>query len=207
MTAFKLTNPKDILPVLHLVRSGLASGLLTKEEVIDWADKIITKDEKPDIFFIDLALSSSKSKNDIIHYFSDYLNFENPAIQGRPLLGLLYKQYITRQINLEQTVSRLFRLKFEAVFTDREESYIYSLDNDYECAVDNIYGTLQDVEIELNKFLSFYKNYSIYSFEMWQELDLTVESEIDKDIEKQMEEDRLKQTAIILEQKPWWKFW
>ena len=207
MTALILTNPKDILPVLHLIRSGLASGLLTKDEVVDWADRIITKDKKPDIFFIDIALSSKKSKNDIIHYFSDYLNFENPSIQGRPLLGLLYKQYTTRHINLEQTVSRLFRLKFEAVFTDKEESYIYSIDNDYDCAVDNIYGTLEDVEIELNKFLSFYKNYSIDSFEKWQELDLTVENEIDRDIERQQEADRLKPTAIIVEQKPWWKFW
>ena len=190
-----------------MVRSGLASGLLTKEEVVDWADKIITKDEQPDIFFIDLALSSSKNKNDIIHYFSDYLNFENPAIQGRPLLGLLYKQYTTRQINLEQTVSRLFRLKFEAVFTDREESYIYSLDNDYDFAINNIYGTLEDVEIELTKFLSFYKEYSIDSFEKWQELDLTVETEIDKDIERQQEQDRIERTAIVTNEKPWWKFW
>jgi hypothetical protein len=202
-----LTNPKDILPVLHLVRSGLASGLLNKEQVVYWADKIITRDEKPDIFFIDLALSSSKSKNDVIHYISDYLNFEDPVIQGRPLLGLLYKQYTTRQINLEQAVSKLFRLKFEAVFTEREESYIYSLENDYDCAANNIYGTLEDVEVELNKFLNFYKEYSIDNFENWEKLDLTLENEIDKDIEWQQEQDRLNQSATIIEEKPWWKFW
>lgn len=59
--------PEDISPTQHLIRAGLASGLLTKEEVIDWADKIITNDKQPDIFFIDLALSSSKSVNDLIH--------------------------------------------------------------------------------------------------------------------------------------------
>ena len=37
---------------LHLIRAGLVSGLLTKKEVIDWADNIITLDEQPDIFFI-----------------------------------------------------------------------------------------------------------------------------------------------------------
>ena len=202
-----MTNPKDILSTLHLVRSGLASGLLTKEEVIDWADKVITKDEQPDIFFIDLALSSSKSKNDIIHYFSDYLNFENPIIQGRPLLGLLYRQYKTGQINLNQSISKLSRLKNEAIFTDKEESYINSIDYYYELAEDKIYGTLEDVEIELNKFLSFYKDYSIDSFEKWQELELTVENEIDKDIEMQQERDRVLQTAIVAEEKHWWKFW
>src|SRR5688500_726949 len=154
----KSTNPKDILTTLHLIRAGLASGLLTKEEVVDWADKIITKDEQPDIFFIDLALSSSKSRNDIIYYFNDYLNFENPAIQGRPLLGLLYKQYKNKEFTIEQTVGKLFRLKFEAIFTEREEGYIYPIDNDYDCAKDNIYGTMEDVQKEVDKFLSFYKD-------------------------------------------------
>ena len=115
------TNPKDMLTTLHLIRAGLASGLLTKEEVVDWADKIITKDEQPDIFFIDLAMSSSKSTNDVIHYISDYLNFDYPAVQGRPLLGLLNNQYTSGRLNLEQTISKLFRLKFEAVFNQREE--------------------------------------------------------------------------------------
>lgn len=185
-----MTNPKDIIQLLHFIRSGLASGLINKEEIVDWADKIITRDEKPDIFFIDLALSSSKSKNDILHHFNDFLNYENPEIQSRPLLGLLYKQYITKQINLSQTISRLFQLKFEAKFTEKEEGYIYSLHNDYDCAINDIYGTIFDVEVELHKFLSFYKNYSIDNFEEWKSLDLTVESEIDKDIERQQIEDK-----------------
>jgi hypothetical protein len=202
-----LTNPKDILQTLHLIRAGLASGLLTKGEVIDWADKIITRDEQPDIFFIDLALSSSKSVNDIIHYFSDYLNFENPAIQGRPLLGLLYRKFSSRQLTLEQTVGKLFRLKFEAVFTEREESYIYSIDNDFDCAKHNIYGTLEAVYADVDKFLSFYKDYSLDSFEQWQDLDLEVESRLDEDINRQQEEDSIAQVAIQNSTKPWWKFW
>jgi hypothetical protein len=202
-----LTNPKDILQTLHLIRAGLASGLLTKEEVIDWADKIITKDEQPAIFFIDLALSSSKSVNDIIHYISDYLNFENPAVQGRPLLGLLYKQFSSRQLTLEQTVRKLFRLKFEAAFTEREEGYIYSIDNDFDCAKHNIYGTLESVYEDVDKFLSFYKDYSLDSFEHLQDLDIEVESKIDADINRQQEEDRVAQVIKQISSKPWWKFW
>ncbi len=174
------TNPKDILQTLHLIRAGLASGLLPKEEAIDWADKIITKDEQPDIFFIDLALSSSKSKNDIIHYFNKYLHFENPAIQGRPLLGLLYKQFSSGQLTLEQTVRQLFRLKFEAVFTETEESYIYSIDDYFDCAKHNIYGTLEDAYAQVDKFLSFYKDYCLDNAEQWQDLDLRVENKLDQ---------------------------
>jgi len=202
-----VTNPKDILQTLHLIRAGLASGLLTKEQVIDWADKIITKDEQPDIFFIDLALSSSKSVNDIIHYIGDYLNFENPAVQGRPLLGLLYKQFSSRHLTLEQTVRKLFRLKFEAVFTEREEGYIYSIDNDFDSAKHNFYGILEAVYADVDKFLSFYKGYSLDSFEHWLDLDLGVESKLDEDINRQLEEDSIAQVIMQNSSKPWWKFW
>lgn len=204
----QFTNPKDILTTLHLIRAGLASGLLTKEEVIDWADKIITRDEEPDIFFIDLALSSSKSRNDIIHYFSDYLNFEKPAVQGRPLLGLLYKQYRSGQLNIEQTIRILFRLKFEATFTQTEEGFIYSLDNDFDLAQDNIYGSIEVVRKETERFLEFYKDYSIHNFELWQELDKKVDQILEAERKQQEEKYQMQQAAVREKRKKrWWKFW
>lgn len=198
------TNPRDILPTLHLVRAGLASGLLTKEEVIDWADNIITRDEKPDIFFIDLALSSSKSKNDIIQYFNEFLNFEKRAVQGRPLLGLLYKQYISGQLNLEQTVRILFGLKFEVVFTGTEESFIYSIDNEFDLAQDNIHGSIDNVRKKNELFLEIYKDYSIDNFEQWPDLDKNVEVERQRQNELYQ---MLQAAQQVKNDKPWWKFW
>lgn len=156
-----MKNPKDISQTLHLIRAGLASGLLTKEEVVAWADKIITRDEQPDIFFISLALSGSKNTSDIIYYFSEYLNFVNPTVRGQPLLGLLYKKFSSGQLTLEQTVGKLFRLKFEAVFTETEESYIYSIDDKFDCAKNNIFGTLEAVYEDVERFLSSYEDYSL----------------------------------------------
>lgn len=202
-----MTDPKNILQTLHLIRAGRASGLVSKEEVIDWADKIVTKDEQPDIFFIDLALSSSKSVNDVIHYFNEYLNFENPSIQGRPLLGLLYKLFSNSQLTLEQTVGKLFRLKFEAIFTDREEGFIYSIDNDFDCAKHNIYGSLEAVYADVDKFLGFYKDYSFENFEQWQDLDLKVENKLDEDINVRQQQESMAQLTTKNENKPWWKFW
>jgi hypothetical protein len=202
------TNPRDILTTLRLVRAGLASGLLTKEEVIDWADNIITKDEKPDIFFIDLALSSSKSKNDIIHYFNEFLNFEKPVVQGRPLLGLLYKQYKSEQLNLEQTVRILFGLKSEAVFTRTEESFIYSIDNEFDLAQDNIHGSIENVRAKNERFLEIYKDYSINNFEQWPNLDKNVEVILGIEQQRQIELYQMLQAAQqVKNEKPWWKFW
>jgi hypothetical protein len=192
------TNQKDILTTLHLIRAGLASGLLTKEEVVDWAGKIVSKEEQPDIFFIDLALSGSKNANDVIRYFSEYLNFDNPTVHGGPLLGLLFKQYNSKQFSLEQTLSKLFRLKYEAVFNEREESYIYSLENDYACARDEIYGTIGDVQLELEKFLEFYRDYSIEVYERWHDLDKVVEQKQEEDYQLRYRRETTR---------PWWKFW
>lgn len=193
------TKPESILQILHLVRAGLVSGLLSKEGVIDWADNIITSDGKPDIFFIDLALSSSKSVNDVIHHFNEYLNFEASAISGRPLLGLLYKQLSNKELTLEQTVRRLYRLKFEVIFSEKEESYIYSIDDSFDCAKHNIHGTFEDVYAELEKFLDFYKGYSIDNYEQWQEMDLAVEIKLDE----VQQEQEIKEELM----KPWWKIW
>lgn len=201
------TNPKDISTTLHLVRAGLASGLLKKEEIVDWADKIITKDEQPDIFFIDLALSSSKSRNDIIHYFNDYLNFENPVIKGRPLLGLLYKEYKNGQFNLEKTVRVLFGLKFETVFTDTEEGFIYSIDNDFDLAQDNIYGSIENVRQKTEQFLAIYRDYSIDNFEQWPVLDIKVDQILEAERIKQQQQYEQQHALEIKKVKPWWKFW
>jgi len=201
------TNPKDILTTLHLIRAALASGLMRKEEIIDWADKIITKDEKPDIFFIDLALSSSKNTNEILHYFNDYLNFENPAINGRPLLGLLYREFKNGHYNLEQAVAKLFRLKFEAIFNEKEEGNIYSIDDAYDLAKHNTYGTLNDVENELIQFLSLYKDYSIDNFEQWQSLDKILDLKLEQDYERHLEEVKKYNSVKNESKRSWWKFW
>jgi len=190
------------------MRAGLASGLLSKEEIIDWAYKIIAKDDEPDIFFIDLALSSSKSTGDILHYINDYLNFEKPTVDGRPLLGLIYKEYKSGRFSLEKTVTTIFRLKFEAIFTDKEEAFIYSIDDLYDCAKNNIYGTIEDVQKELEKFLSFYKDYSIDNFAHWKALYIEVDNKLEKDYLNQKELVELnKQSLALKNDKPWWKFW
>src|SRR5690606_26849821 len=130
------------------------------------------------IFFIDLALSSSKSINEVVHYFSDYLNFENPVVSGRPILGLLSIRYFNGQITYDQAIRILYGLKLGALFNEIEEGRIYSLDNDLDCATEGIYGTLENVQCELEKFLSIYKDYTIYNFEKWEALDKVVDSEL-----------------------------
>jgi hypothetical protein len=207
MDSSQLTNPKHILTTLHLIRASLATDLLTKEEVIEWADKIIITDEQPDIFFIDLALSGSKSTKEILSYLNEYLDFEKPAIPGRPLVGLLYKKYKSGEIDLTNAVRKLYQLNFEAIFTDEEESYLYTIEDELDCAKSGIYGTIEDVQHETEKFMAFYKDYSFENFAMWEDLDKHVEIQIEADNRLKEEQAKFYNQSLMLKSKPWWRFW
>ncbi|MCR5889816.1 hypothetical protein LRS06_18985 [Hymenobacter sp. J193] len=207
------TNPKSILPTLHLIRAGLASGMLTKEEIIAWADKIVLQEEQPDIFFIDLALLSSRSKHHLIEYFGDYLRFDSQRAQGGPLLGLLYQKYTNCTLNLEQTVAALERLCREAVFTDTEEWFIYRID-DFEAAQANIYGSVENIQQDVEHFLKFYQGYSLENIENWADLKQQVarllEDErqlLEHEWRKQQMLADIKAASVEADGKPWWKFW
>ena len=194
------TDPKEILNVIHQLRAGLSTGLLKKEEVIDWAEQIVSKDKTPDIFFIDLLLSSSISTNDISHYIGNYLNFETPTVSGRPLLGLLFKRFSSGELTLNKTVITLYELKNETVLSDRETAFVYNIVNDYDLARDGIYGTLKDIERQLENFLSKYADYTFDNYEKWNDLDTAIENKFENP--ERIESNRIEiimdqQTAIF----------
>ena len=199
-----MINPKDISQTLHLIRAGLQFELLTKEEVIVWADKIILKDEEPDIFFIDVALSVSKSEYDLIYYINDYLNLEKKMVPGRPLFGLLYKKYITGQINLVQTIAKLFMIINEADITEKEMYCIYQFEIDYDSTWNNYYGP-EAVEIEVKKFLTFFKDYSLDNFENLEDLNFRVDIEFEKESIIRKELYIQQQKNVEDYKKSWWK--
>jgi hypothetical protein len=201
------TDPKNINITLLVMRAGFMSGLLTKEEIISWADTIITKEDEPPIFFIDLALSGSKSKHEILHYINDQISIEKPFIPGRPLLGMLCKRYQLANLTLEQTVKILYQLNFEVSFTSEEESCIYSIDYSYDLAKDNIQGTMQSVRDELENFLAIYKDYSFDNVEQWHVLDTAVDIEIEKKVRYPEQPILYNYTPPAKDKKSWWKFW
>ena len=72
---------------------------------------------------------------------------------------------------LLNTFSQEFHLYF-VYFT--LNFYIYVIDDSFDCAIQNIYGTIEDVQNETEKFLSFYKDYSANNFDQWNDLDKKV---------------------------------
>lgn len=170
-----MINPQNILPALHLIRLGLENGFLSKSEVIHWVDAIIMKDEQPDIFFIELSLLESKSMGDIVHYFNEYLKSEVPTYESKLLLGLVCKEFTSGHLNLENTITKLFYLTNESLFTPNEIENIYRLDNNYDGVGFNVYCTLENVKKDLENFLNIYKDLSFDNYEASRNWDLEIE--------------------------------
>jgi hypothetical protein len=167
-----MTNPKKILPLIKFASSALELGLITKDEVIDWADKIVTEEDIPDIFFIDLSLSSSKDRYFVLSYLHYMLAFEAVEACGRPLLSLLHKWFKNGKYNLPQTIMILSSVKYHGSLTIEETNWVYDLEEQWD------YDTIENVHKALTAFLSIYEGYSLFNYEGWPEIDKTIEAKL-----------------------------
>jgi hypothetical protein len=204
----KTTNPKDFIELLEVFHIALSNGLIDKKEIIKWADQIITQDIEPDYFIIELSLCGQKTTNDIISLLSEYIGEEKPKTSGRVILGFLYRKYLAKQTTLKSVVSTIYWITWKTELPDEEKSFMYGLDDAYDCATEGIYGTIQAVENETLRFLEIYKDFNIDNFEDWKILDKTIESKIKvlSDIVKQENEEFLR-TQTSKTKRKWWKPW
>uniref|UniRef100_UPI00260FE01A hypothetical protein n=1 Tax=uncultured Mucilaginibacter sp. TaxID=797541 RepID=UPI00260FE01A len=172
------TNPHDFIELLEVFSIALTNGLLDKSEVVKWADRIITSDSEPEYFIIELSLCGHKTLNDIVSLINEFIGKNKPQVSGRVILGFLYKQYLARKITLRKVVSTINWIVWQADLTDEEKSFMYGLDEDFECAEDGIYGTVEAVEKETICFLETYKDFQIDNYNDWKKIDETINNKI-----------------------------
>ncbi len=202
------TNPRDFIELLEVFSIALTKGLLDKEEVIKWADNIITQDDKPDYFIIELSLCGHKSINDIISLINEYVGQDKPKISGRIFLGLLYSAYLTGHVKLDKVTRAIYWIVWEDRLTEDEKSLIYGIDEDYDCAIGGIYGSVEIVEKEVLRFLEIYKDFQINNFDDWKEIDITIEPKVIQLSELVRQENKIIiTTQAEPKKKVWWKFW
>lgn len=204
----KTTNPKDFIELLEVFSIALTNGLLDKNEVIKWADNIIVNDNEPDFFIIELSLCGHKSLNDIVSLLNEFIGQEKTPVSGRVILGFMHRQYLAGKITLRKVVGAVNWIVWQADLTDEEKSFMYGLDEDYDCAEEGIYGAVEAVEKETLRFLEIYKDFQIDNFKDWKFLD----SKIDKKIKVlseivKKENDEFIQNQNRVTQRKWWKIW
>lgn len=171
----KNTSPFDYAELINIFAEGLYLGLFNKEDLTNWADQFISRDDQPDIFFINLALS---------HTTADCLEIVSQACQSmaaettiRPLFCALYKLISSGQKTAIDALTRVSGLETSELIPEQERlifsTLVYAAD---------LIGVAQITESELEQdaisFLGIFQGYTIENYSRWNILDQEVEENL-----------------------------
>jgi hypothetical protein len=167
-------KPSDFSLLLEVFRDGLRYGVVSKEEVIAWADEIIEREDDPDYFFIDLSLQHDI--NALITALSTDLVYTINPIPARVLFGLAYEKLNKQIISLNKTLRLLHGITYSASLGALEHAALYQIDDDREYL---LYSGRDPEETDIVKsilnFLARYKVFNLNNFDKWKEINAQFE--------------------------------
>jgi|GEM_PF-1717526 len=168
--------------LLDVYREGLKLGLISRDEIVAWADHIITNADEPDYFFIEVSLSHDV--NGLIEVLNKYVKPTDNPICDRVLLSLVYQRQPVFDVDeVEKVATIVGSMSSFDRLTSFENNTIYMFD-DYD-----IYYSpdLTQLQVELINFLNLYKSFTLENYMQWvdvneQVLELLKEEEIQVNI-------------------------
>ncbi|MBW4890032.1 hypothetical protein KXQ82_09905 [Mucilaginibacter sp. HMF5004] len=166
-----METPKlnDFLLLLEVFHLGLSKGIIQKDEVIQWADDIITNTDEPDYLFIEISLGNNA--NHLIEIINEYVTPSNDPICYRVLLALIYHRYpIFNFEEAEKVATTVGNLSSWNTLTSFENNTIYVFE-DYVMYYLPNENQLQE---ELINFLSLYEAFTLENHEQWADINLQV---------------------------------
>jgi hypothetical protein len=164
--------------LLQVFSQGLIANLITRDEIIAWADEIIDATNEPDYLFIEISLSSDK--NDLIEAINKhFIQTDNPVC-ARVLIGRIYNKHIVdtdaSTDNVLAAINALSNLNI-ANLTSYEIDTIYAFE-DYEMyyALD-----LFQLHTDVFRFFSLYKSFNLIEHAEWEALNVNVEAALEEE--------------------------
>jgi type IV secretory pathway TrbD component len=170
-------KPKGFTLLLQVFRYGLRLGIISKDEVVAWADEIIQEEDEPDYFFIEISLS--KDANELLAVLNKNISGDMPLMALRVVLGLFYKKLAAGDISVDFAIGKIESTDFLDGLTSFEAGDIYELE-DYEF----FEVTKEEAKEGVLQFLSRYKDFSLEQPEEWPDTNTRLE-ELLKDEEAQ----------------------
>lgn len=156
------TKLKTTESLLTLFYDGLKYGIISRKEVIDWADHLVMHEDHPELFFMELSLQ--RDDKDLISMLHT-IHLPKDIVAARALLGLLYHQLSAGTINADQAITIMDNHHFPAMLTEFEMDQIYSLtDGDW---LD--YPLVDEHQLMQHTLgvLASYKNFEISNYKTW----------------------------------------
>jgi hypothetical protein len=148
----------------EMLRIGLASGFLEMVSIVTWADGKIAAGADD---FDYIQISTSKSMNDLVTALGDVQGEVNGKVLVHRFLGMLSSYLERNPAEYRCAIRALYYLlnDYRAYMSGTETSAIYSLDEGYDLAVQEMYGTLDSIRQELSHFLNSYKSKNDENFQ------------------------------------------
>jgi hypothetical protein len=160
---------QDFSLLLEVFRGGLKLGLVSREEIVLWADHIIANADEPEYSFIEVSLSHDV--NGLVEVLNKYIKPTDNPICDRALLGLIYhRQPIYDVKEVERVATLVGSMSSWDRLTSFEDTTIYKFE-DY-----GLYyaDDLTQLQVELINFLDIYKAFSLENYKQWDDINLQV---------------------------------
>jgi len=179
-------SPQLYSLLLEVFYFGLQWELITKAEVVKWADDIIiTTEEIPDFFFIELSMS--KSITEVKALIKDKISVSNVPIIGNVLLSLIYHKLSSNNIELQKACDIMDRIALNDTMAGDEKGLLYQFSDELQEAFRPEH--YKNLRIEILEFLSTYKDFSLDNYDMWPSINEQIEALIFNITQQRIEED------------------
>jgi hypothetical protein len=161
---------EDFPLLLNVFRDGLEYGVISKDEVVAWADQIVAAEVEPDYFFIEL--SRGKDDNELVEILNKVVHVSKNPIVQRVLLSIAYKKFIYDNSSKKKLQELCRRICFTYILTSFENELLYELDYYDELL---FMADPNDFGGEKSRFLSQYGDFNLNNCDQWEKINLQIE--------------------------------
>jgi len=166
------TNPDEIKPLLSAFRECLNLDLISTEEVIRRADWIVSTEDDPDNFFIEM--SRSRDLNDLLTILNSR-NLPDDIIQVRVTFGAVYFQFLIDKMKTDKALSILGKFAHRKEFTAYEISEMRYLIKEWGCLAKRSNKSSQKkLNDRVKVFFDNYSRFDLYYYKNWNDINTKI---------------------------------
>ncbi|QIW21091.1 protein kinase [Bacillus thuringiensis] len=130
---------------------GLCCGLWSKEEVIQWCDKVIEMSDSPPYEIIEISFMSKAKIDDIEGKLFKFSRTVNKEYTAKLALSVIHEKLVRNELTIEESIKCTTRLLINIG--------LYWEDDSYELAKNGVHFDLVDV---VNVYIEILEVYSKY---------------------------------------------
>ena len=148
----------ELVKEIEIYRVATLVGIYSKEELIKYLDMLISELDEVPAEVIEASILRKHNINDIsdkLMEITSKINSKDYIV--KELLHIIYKRYYLKQINLDDAIYYLYNMKNEMQLLEELITEIEYLSDGIFLAEQDIYGDVEEIKKEFEKFIGEYK--------------------------------------------------